>query len=336
MSYRDHPSFSLSLNRARMDRIQAESERLASEAASTMSNIISAGGGPIEQPLAPVVPKKPVQLRYPAMKRTRVVIESPFKTLTFNLPGEGDPHVQLTEPTNVEYARAAAHDCLVNHNESPWASHLLYTQEGILDDSIAEERTAGIEAGMVWSVTAEKCVVYIDRGITLGMREYGIPGAIKNGVEVEYRRLGGKWTIPALADLSIETLMALPIAATSTRLPFLSLVGEQGGTLWEIYRKYEDRPSEDDYLHGGNLRLSVDGFGPEGERLAVSASLEPHLNEMLHFDEEQFNEAMEAGAQDRGNALRVDGDTTTLCHEVGEFSVPTELVAKLVKGTALY
>lgn len=143
----------------------------------------------------------------------RVVIESPFASITFDtrdVPGIAS-EVSLFEADNIRYARSAAHDCLVNHNEAPWASHLLYTQDGILDDHDPGERKYGIEAGMVWSATAEKCVVYIDRGITRGMRQYGIPGAKKKGIPVEYRRLGGVWSVPELADLSIEELMVLPI-----------------------------------------------------------------------------------------------------------------------------
>jgi hypothetical protein len=34
--------------------------------------------------------------------------------------------------------------------ESPIASHLLYTQPGILKDDVPEERPLGIEAGLAW------------------------------------------------------------------------------------------------------------------------------------------------------------------------------------------
>jgi len=137
----------------------------------------------------------------------RVVIESPFKTVTFDLNGQS---FTLFEEGNLAYARAAAHDCLVNHGEAPWASHLLYPQPGILRDDVAEERVHGITAGLVWSECAEKCVVYIDRGITEGMRKYGIPGAEKKGQPIEYRRIG-VLAIPEFADLTPEQLIALPI-----------------------------------------------------------------------------------------------------------------------------
>jgi len=64
----------------------------------------------------------------------RVIVESPYK---------GDI------PTNVAYAREALRDSLMR-GEAPLASHLLYTQEGVLRDEIPEERALGIEAGLSW------------------------------------------------------------------------------------------------------------------------------------------------------------------------------------------
>ena len=40
---------------------------------------------------------------------------------------------------NIKYARACLKDSL-NRNEAPLASHLLYTQDGVLDDGIKAER----------------------------------------------------------------------------------------------------------------------------------------------------------------------------------------------------
>lgn len=51
--------------------------------------------------------------------------------------------------------------------EFPLASHLLYTQPGVLNDDIPEERTRGIEAGLAWSSKSEGSVIYIDRGISV-------------------------------------------------------------------------------------------------------------------------------------------------------------------------
>jgi len=101
-----------------------------------------------------------------------VLIESPYA---------GD--VQLNEL----YARAAMRDCL-ERGEAPFASHLLFTQPRVLDDSIPEQRARGIEAGLAWGAKADKTVVYIDRGISAGMRQ-GIERAKAEGRPVEYRTL---------------------------------------------------------------------------------------------------------------------------------------------------
>lgn len=87
--------------------------------------------------------------------------------------------------TNTEYSRKCMKDCLMR-GEAPMVSHLLYTQ--CLDDTIAEERKLGIEAGLAFKSVVKKTVVYIDLGISKGM-QYGIDCAIKNGREIEYRRL---------------------------------------------------------------------------------------------------------------------------------------------------
>ncbi len=102
----------------------------------------------------------------------RVIVESPYA---------GD--VEL----NVTYARACLHDCLLR-GEAPIASHLLYTQPGVLDDTIPEERKLGIEAGLVWGILAEMSAVYTDLGFSNGMR-FGIGRAETEGRPIEYRRL---------------------------------------------------------------------------------------------------------------------------------------------------
>jgi len=108
---------------------------------------------------------------------TRVIVETPFKGET--------PEVQQR---NIEYARACTHDCLVNHHEAPFLSHLLYTQDGILNDAIPEERQLGIDAGLVWGSVAEKTVVYLDLGTSISM-QYGVLNAIRADRPIEYRNL---------------------------------------------------------------------------------------------------------------------------------------------------
>jgi hypothetical protein len=102
----------------------------------------------------------------------RVIVESPYA---------GDIGA------NVAYARACLRDCLLR-GEAPLASHLLYTQPGVLDDAIPEERELGIRAGLVWGWAAYATVVYGDRGISAGMQK-GIRAAEEEGRPVEYRTL---------------------------------------------------------------------------------------------------------------------------------------------------
>lgn len=113
------------------------------------------------------------------MTRKLVVVETPFM---------GDVE------RNVKYTRACLRDCLVNHNEYPFASHLLYTQTGVLNDNNPEERALGIEAGLCWVEFADLTAVYTDLGISTGMRG-GIDRALKSGREIIYRTLGENWEI---------------------------------------------------------------------------------------------------------------------------------------------
>jgi len=106
-----------------------------------------------------------------------VVVESPYA-------GKTDEDVEK----NIVFARACLRDCFLR-GEFPFASHLLYTQPGILDDGNSEERALGIKAGLEWVKVAEATVVYTDFGITDGMKQ-GIKRAEEDGRVVEYRKLG--------------------------------------------------------------------------------------------------------------------------------------------------
>jgi len=88
---------------------------------------------------------------------------------------------------NLAYARAALRDCVLR-GEVPLASHLLYTQPGVLRDEVPEERALGISLGLELRRVAEATVVYTDRGISEGMR-LGIADAEAHGRPVEFRRL---------------------------------------------------------------------------------------------------------------------------------------------------
>ena len=107
----------------------------------------------------------------------RVILESPYR-------GDGTPN---TIAYNKSYARACVHDSLLR-GEAPLASHLLYTQPGILNDADRNERAHGINSGHAWLTSADAVVVYTDLGISDGMVA-GINLAGFNGIPVERRRL---------------------------------------------------------------------------------------------------------------------------------------------------
>jgi hypothetical protein len=72
--------------------------------------------------------------------------------------------------TNVAYARACVSDSL-HRGEAPIASHLLYTQPGILNDDLPGERKLGIDAGLAWRRVAEVHAFYVDLGWSRGMQD---------------------------------------------------------------------------------------------------------------------------------------------------------------------
>lgn len=102
----------------------------------------------------------------------RVVLESPYA---------GDIEA------NVAYARRCLADSLAR-GEAPLASHLLYTQPGVLRDEIPEERARGIAAGHAWIEQAHALVVYADLGVSAGMSA-AIRLAGLYSVPIEWRRL---------------------------------------------------------------------------------------------------------------------------------------------------
>lgn len=86
---------------------------------------------------------------------------------------------------NTEYARLCMRDSLMR-GEAPLASHLLYTQPGILKEEVAMERAHGIAAGLAWLIKADLMVAYEDYGISSGMQA-AMEKAKELGIKV-YRR----------------------------------------------------------------------------------------------------------------------------------------------------
>lgn len=97
------------------------------------------------------------------------------------------PYAGADLEKNLTYARACLKDCLLR-GEAPIASHLLYTQPGVLDDTVSAERAKGIVAGHAWMNWADIVVVYTDEGISPGMLQ-GIERAAYLQIKIEYRKL---------------------------------------------------------------------------------------------------------------------------------------------------
>ena len=140
--------------------------------------------------------------------RRFVVVESPFAA---------DTAAEIEE--NLTYARLACHDALVRFGEIPFASHIKYTQDGILDDTVPWERSLGIAAGLAEGLLAQKTAVYVDRGFSTGMLK-GIEAALKAGRKVELRTLKN-WDenpIETLAAAKVELVNAMGALADDVEM----------------------------------------------------------------------------------------------------------------------
>jgi hypothetical protein len=87
--------------------------------------------------------------------------------------------------------------------EAPFASHLMYDQPGILDDTKPEERELGIEAGLAWSRTAIMRVFYLDFGMSDGMNR-GRKAAKALKQIVVYRTLGAPWSDAKPSSVEVD------------------------------------------------------------------------------------------------------------------------------------
>lgn len=96
----------------------------------------------------------------------RVIIESPYGTRP-----DGTRCTPDEIAVNVRYLRALMRYCVLQ-GWSPYASHALLTQDGVLRDDKPDERSLGIDAAFPWADVADFVVMGVDRGITSGMR-YG-------------------------------------------------------------------------------------------------------------------------------------------------------------------
>lgn len=126
---------------------------------------------------------------------TKVVIESPLAADT----EEG-------REANRQYALRCCRDAVLSR-EAPYASHLFFDRPGLLDATRPAEREAGMLAGFAWGAAADLVAVYIDRGISEGMRR-GIDRAKAAGQRVVYRSIGGGWRFEWLFEPSPAVIAA--------------------------------------------------------------------------------------------------------------------------------
>lgn len=89
---------------------------------------------------------------------------------------------------NLRYARAAMRHCLLQ-GHAPFASHALYTQDGVLNDLDPDERRRGIEAGFQLRGVADYTIFFVDLGWSRGML-LGREDCVKRGLPYCEQSLG--------------------------------------------------------------------------------------------------------------------------------------------------
>lgn len=155
----------------------------------------------------------------------RVVIESPFGR---NVDGSKCTPEQYAR--NTRYLKRCIADSL-HRLESPYASHRFFP--GVLDDTIAEERKLGIDAGLEWGACADFCVAYVDHGTTEGM-QIGIDRYTSLGLPFKkrligpepmgqlYREDGAKLVVEVVSDSSDEDIRTLNLRCLEVIRPHRS------------------------------------------------------------------------------------------------------------------
>ena len=94
----------------------------------------------------------------------------PSRLVTIESPYRADTQAGIVR--NITFARQICRIAVL-HGYAPYASHLFYTQTGILEDSIPEERWLGMQAGLEWSSLSQEvwyCSRFGER-MSLGMLE---------------------------------------------------------------------------------------------------------------------------------------------------------------------
>ena len=166
---------------------------------------------------------------------------------------------------NERYARACLADSLAR-GEAPFASHLLYTQPGVLDDTDPAERHQGIQSGLAWGANATLTAVYDDLGITGGMRQ-GIARAEAEGRPVEVRQLAG-WDAPEPARPAETVSETVPARHETPDVAELRRLLDATETPWALWDGYgpdgngDMRVARIGHLSGSGIR--ADWMDPRG------------------------------------------------------------------------
>jgi hypothetical protein len=130
-----------------------------------------------------------------------VIVESPYAA---------DTPQGIEE--NVEYARRCMRAILLR-GDAPYASHLLYTQPGVLRDEVPGERAMGMNAGWEFYRVAGECAAFIDRGVSKGMYA-GLQRAFELFVPVKYYLLSDEGllvdTTEAIEQQTYDGLLNIP------------------------------------------------------------------------------------------------------------------------------
>lgn len=87
-----------------------------------------------------------------ALRMKLVMVESAFAS-----------NDRYSQEENVAFARAVCR-YITKRGHAPFASHLFYTQPGILDDNVPEERAHGIAAGLAWAEHADEIWICLRPG----------------------------------------------------------------------------------------------------------------------------------------------------------------------------
>lgn len=178
-----------------------------------------------------------------------VILESPYACKT---PGLGYHARAMKVQENIGYARACLRDSLLR-GEAPIASHLLYTQSGVLDDDVEAERKMGIEAGLAWGARADASVFYLDYGFSSGMG-LGLQRAHRERRDIEFRALG-KLCVKLIVD-------------TSPGWEYPYLPGENKAALWLrgvfTHETLKDLATavKDSLMHNHGVRFEIEKVKP--------------------------------------------------------------------------